>query len=92
MPRLTVPLDASGIPEFDPKYPVKVVVAAGGKPVASEKVSLDKKGQGKASLDVDDNARGLTVAVGPADATDEEMLGLQTISVGVPLRRFCWQG
>ncbi len=88
MPRLTVPLDASGIPEFDPKYPLKVVVAAGGKPVASEKVSLDKKGQGKVSFDVADDARGLTVAVGPADATDEELLGLQTLAVDVPLRRF----
>ncbi|MGH9383440.1 MAG: carboxypeptidase-like regulatory domain-containing protein [Vicinamibacterales bacterium] len=88
MPRVTVPLDASGIAEFDPKYPVKVVVAAGGKPVASETVSLDKKGQGKASVNVDGDARGLSVAVGPADATDDEILGLQTLAVDIPLRRF----
>ncbi len=89
MARLTVPLDASGIPEFDPKQPVKVLVAAGGKPIASETVSLDKKGQGQVSLAVKD-ARGLRVVVGPPDATDEELLGLQTIAVDVPLRR--WRG
>jgi hypothetical protein len=88
MPRLIVPLDASGIPDIDPKHPLKVVVASGGKPVASEKVTLDKKGQGRVSVDVDDKASGLSVAVGPADATDDELLGLQTISVDVPLRRF----
>ncbi|HET7794887.1 MAG TPA: carboxypeptidase-like regulatory domain-containing protein [Rhizobacter sp.] len=91
MPRLTIPLDASGIDGFDPKQqPVKVLLTSGGKPLASETVSLDGKGQGKLNLSVEGEPRGLRVIVGPHDASDDELLGLQTIGVDIPLRR--WRG
>lgn len=90
MPRITIPFDASGIDDFDSKQPIKVLLSSGGKPLRSEVVSLDPKGQGKVSLDVEGEPRGLRVIVGPPDASDEELLGLQTIGVDVPLRR--WQG
>lgn len=90
MARITVPLDASGIEGLDPKQPIKVLLVSGGKPLTSEVVTIDKKGQAQVSVDVEGKARGLRVVVGPPDATDEELLGLQTIAVDVPLRR--WLG
>jgi hypothetical protein len=88
MARLTVPLEAVGIDGLDPKQPIKVLLASAGRPLASRTVTLDPKGSGAVNFDFDRAAGGLRVLVGPADATDDEMLGLQTLSVDVPLRRF----
>jgi hypothetical protein len=88
MPRLTVPLDAAGIEGLDLKQPVKVLLTSAGRPVASHTVTLDRKAQGSASFDVDDKPGGLRIIVGPPDASDEELLGLQTIGVDIPRRRF----
>lgn len=88
MARLTIPLDASGIDGFDPKQPVKVLLTAGGTAVTSQTVTLDRKGQGQVAFDVDAKQSGLRVVVGPPDASDEELTGLQTIGVDVPRRRF----
>lgn len=90
MARLTIPLDASGIEGFDPKQPVKVLLGSGGKPLVSRVVSLDAKGLGTLSLDIEREPRALRVIVGPPDASDDELLGLQTLGVDVPLRR--WRG
>jgi hypothetical protein len=90
MPHITVPLDGSGIEGVDASQQVKVLLAAGGKPLVSEVVSLDNKGQARATLGIQGKPRGVRVIVGPADAGDEELLGLQTIGVDVPLRR--WSG
>ncbi len=90
MARITVPLDASGIEGFDPKQPVKVLVASGGKPLASQVANLDAKGKAQVAIDFKGSARGVRVVVGPPDASDDELLGLQTIAVDVPLRR--WLG
>ena len=38
MARITIPLDASGIDGFDSKQTVKVLLASGGKPIASDVV------------------------------------------------------
>ncbi len=88
MARLTIPLDASGIEGFDPKQPVKVLLTSGGTPIASETITFDKKGVGQVAFDVDPKQTGLRVVVGPPDASDEELTGLQTIGVDVPRRRF----
>ena len=88
MARLTIPLDASGIEGFDPKQPVKVLLTSGGTPVASETITFDKKGLGQVGFDVDPKQTGLRVVLGPPDASDEELTGLQTIGVDVPRRRF----
>ena len=53
MSRITIPLDASGIEGFDPKQPVKVLLTAGGQPVASKTVALGEKGYAQVSLDFD---------------------------------------
>lgn len=90
MARITIPLDASGIEGLDSKQPVKVLLTSGGRPVAAERVTFDTKGQAQISMDVDAKAGGLRVVVGPHDASDVELLGLQTIGVDIPLRR--WLG
>ncbi|MFZ5622940.1 MAG: carboxypeptidase-like regulatory domain-containing protein [Gemmatimonadota bacterium] len=88
--RVTIPLDASGIEGFDPKQPIKVLLAASGRPVAAETITLDRKGQGEVTLSIEGQRRGLSVVVGPADASDDELLGLQTINIDVPVRH--WRG
>ncbi|MCC6930480.1 MAG: carboxypeptidase regulatory-like domain-containing protein [Gemmatimonadaceae bacterium] len=88
MARLTIPLDASGIEGLDPKQPVKVLLASGDRPVAAQAVTFDKKGQAQAAFDLDNTPGGLRVVVGPPDASDDELLGLQTIGIDVPRRRF----
>jgi hypothetical protein len=90
MARIIIPLDAAGIEGLDPKQQIKVLLASGGKPLASQSVTLDKKASAQVSFDVKENARGLRVFVGPHDATDDELLGLQTIAVDIPHRR--WLG
>lgn len=88
MARLTIPLDASGIEGFDPKQTVKVLLTSGGAPLASQAVTFDKKGQAQVAFDVDTARTGLRVVVGPPDATDEELTGLQSIGLDLPRRRF----
>jgi hypothetical protein len=86
--RLTIPLDASGIEGFKPEQPVKVLVTDGkGRPVAdAQSVKLDAKGMGSATISVP-AATGVRVILGPADATDEEMVGLQTVTLDIPGRQ-----
>ncbi len=88
MASITVPLDASGVQDLDPKQAVKVLLTSRGKPVSSQSVTFDKKQQAQVTFDLDADASSLRVIVGPYDATDEELIGLQTIGVDVPLRRF----
>ena len=88
MARLTIPLDATGIEGRDPKQPVKVLLTAGGKPLASTTVAFDAKGYAQAQFEIKEPAGSLRVIVGPPDAEDDELPGLQTLGIDVPLRRF----
>jgi hypothetical protein len=72
MARISIPLDASGIEGRDPKQPIKVLLAAGGKPVASKKVDLGVKGQSKVSLEVKGKPGALRVVVGPCRCRTRE--------------------
>lgn len=80
--RLTIPLDASAIEGFKPEQPVKVlVVDGGGRPMAEgQTVKLDAKGMGSTTVSVATTG-GVRVILGPADASDEELVGLQTVSL-----------
>jgi hypothetical protein len=69
-----------------PKQQVKVLLTSGGKPVASQAVALTGRA-GAGRVDVDRSRPGCVI-VGPPDATDEELTGLQTIGVDIPKRRF----
>ena len=64
--RLDVPLDASGIEDFKPEQPVKVLALAGDRPLASQTVKLDAKGHGTARLTLSERPGALRVIVGPA--------------------------
>lgn len=88
--RLEIPLDASGVDGFKPDLAIKVVVQDPQGALQSHQVKLDPKGTGRASFAFSAAPGSLRVAVGPADATDEELFGLQTIQFEVPARR--WPG
>src|SRR6478672_3975421 len=87
---LEVALDASKIEGFKNDQAVKVLAQGPKGPLASTLVKLDDKGHGIAVLGFDRLAGGIRVIVGPHDATDEELIGLNTIVVDVPARR--WAG
>ncbi len=88
--KLSVPLDASGVEDFDPERPVKVVAKGllGGE-TYSQTVTLDKKGVGAATFYFTKKPGNMRVMVGPPDASDEEMEGLQTI--GFNLKPQTWK-
>jgi hypothetical protein len=84
-----VPLDASGIKDFKPERPVKVVAYdRHGKPVSSTEARLDADGHGHATLAFEENPGAVRVVLGPAKASDLELKGLQTISVNVASTRW----
>src|SRR5262245_61964602 len=79
---LVVPIDASQIADAERKQQkVKVAVDDGGGKIHSQVVAVDS-GKGEVKLEVDPR-RSLTVAVGAATASDEDLLRLQTINVQV---------
>jgi hypothetical protein len=88
MARLTLPLDATGIEGRDPRQPVKALLTAGGKPLASQVIEFDPKGMAYAQFEFKEAPGALRVIVGPPDAADDELVGLQTLGIDVPLRRF----
>lgn len=86
--KLEVPLDASGIEGFKPDQGVKVLVIGRNIKVQPKSVILDENGKGLASFSFPEEPGALRVIVGPETATDEELQGLQTITVNVSARRF----
>lgn len=88
---LEVPLDASGIQDFRPDLPLKVLIKT-SKAAQSQEVKLTDKGQGSATFDFDGPPGSVRVLVGPADASDEEIEGLQTLSVDVSTRLLAERG
>jgi len=86
--RLEIPLDASGVEGFKPDLPIKVAVQDRKGALQSQQAKLDAKGTGKVAFTFSGDPGPLRVAVGPADATDEELFGLQTLQFEVPVRRW----
>ncbi|HKF50519.1 MAG TPA: carboxypeptidase-like regulatory domain-containing protein [Terracidiphilus sp.] len=81
---LEVPLDASGIKDFKPNRGLKVAAYSRDGAVAGSTVAvLNEKGQGSAKLGFNQKPGGLRVAIGPENASDEDLSHLQTISVNV---------
>jgi hypothetical protein len=81
--KLEVPLDASGVEDFKPEQDVKVVAKDREGTLHSQTVKLDRKGHGVATFNFPKSPGTLSVFVGPTNASDEEMEGLQTISTKV---------
>jgi hypothetical protein len=87
--RLVVPLDAAEIPDFKPDKGVKVGVQDRSGRIQARVVNLDPKGNGVATFDFDEQPGALRLIVGPEDAADEELVGLQTITAEVHPKQ--WQ-
>lgn len=85
---LEIPLDASAIEDFKPDQTVKVLVADQSGPIKSAVAEFDKDGHATAKLSLAARPGQVRVHVGPVDASDEELTGLQTIVVDVPLRQW----
>ena len=83
---LEVPLDASAVEGFKPEKPVKVLLLNRKGPVQSAIVALDDKGHGSARFALPERSGNLRVLVGPADATDEELTGLQIVAADITAR------
>ena len=86
--RLQIPLDASGIKGFKPDRAVKVVAFDAKGHAYEDVVKLDAKGKGIASLVFEELPGSVRVAVGPENASAEQMKGLQTINVVVASRQW----
>ncbi len=82
---LEIPLDASDVGELGPEdqQDLRVVVRDATGATRSAVVSLGKERRGSAGFDFETAPGGLSVHVGPASATDEELLQSQTLKVDV---------
>lgn len=83
---LEIPLDASQVKDFKPEQDLKVVIQAQDGSVTSRPASLGAKAQGSISVGFAKQPGRLRVVIGPAQATDEELLNSQTIGLDVPSR------
>ena len=86
--KLEIPLDASGIEDFKHDQSVKVAVQNRKWSVSSQTVKLDAKGQGIATFTFFANPGTLRILVGPESASDEELLGMQTLNLDLPARQW----
>lgn len=84
--KLEVPLDVSGIEDFKPDRPVKVAVQNTQGAIESQMVKFNDKGDGVAKFTFEQRQGKLSIAIGPPDATDKELFGLQTLRVDIPVR------
>lgn len=90
---LTVPIDASGIdlsPGDDNAQEVRVVARDRSGALSGTSVKLSSGKSAKAKLSFGSDPGPLHIAVGPAEATDEEVMALQTLTVDVSRRK--WAG
>ena len=88
--RLEIPIDASGVGELgaDEQQDLRVVVKDAKGTARSTVVKLGKDRRAFAGFDFEGRPGGLTVYVGPADATDDELLQSQTLTVDVRGRQW----
>lgn len=82
---LRLPVDASGIEDRSGLAALKAVFLTRGGVVAATGVKLDRSGQGVAEFKFERPLAG-RVILGPPDAEDDEMEGLQTLSADVTAR------
>jgi len=91
--KLTVPISASQVEGIKEGGKVKVLVVRGEDDEAlkdgqSEIIQLDAKRNGTATFTFEKNPGDLRVVLGPPDASDEELLGLQTVTQTVPAHQW----
>lgn len=86
--RLEVPLDASNVGDLaaEEQQDLKVLVRDQSGEIQSTPVKLGKDRRASAIFEFPERPKSLTVFVGPAAATDEELLQSQTITLNVGSR------
>jgi hypothetical protein len=85
---LTVPLDASQIEDFKPEQELKVAIQLQDGSHRSKTTRLNDQGQGNARFTFDERPGPLKVVIGPNTATDDELLGMQTISLNASVQQW----
>src|SRR6478672_11889907 len=85
--KLEVPLDASAIDDFKPDLEVRVLVVDRAGKKYSKVTKLDSRGAGIAAFEFPSNPGKLQLVLGPENASDDELLNLQTITHQVPANR-----
>lgn len=85
--KLEVPLDASGVDDFTPDLAVRVMLVDRAGKTYSKVTKLDDKGSGLAAFEFPRNPGGLRLVLGPESASEEDLLGLQTINLQLPVNR-----
>ncbi|WP_322750477.1 MULTISPECIES: hypothetical protein [unclassified Frankia] len=83
---LVVPLDASGIEGFSPEQQVKVLVTDCGRTSVSVVADLNSDGHGQAILRLPESPAGARIHLGPSGVADEDLPGLQTMTVSLSSR------
>ena len=87
---LTIPLDGSGIEEIKTGTAVKIIAKDREDKVYAQTVKIGANKKAEATFRFPRHPGPLRVVMGPSDATDEELLGLQTLSFDVSTRH--WAG
>ncbi len=85
---LTIPLSASGIEDVKPGEEVKVVAKDRKGKFHAQTVKIGKDKKGVATFHFLSHPGPLHVVVGPADASEEDLMGLQTLSLEVSTRQW----
>jgi hypothetical protein len=81
---LEIPIDASGIATDAGAQELRVVARARDGSLTSQTVTAEAGGRASARLTFAEVPGPLQIMVGPASATESQLVNLQTISVGVP--------
>lgn len=88
---LTIPLDATAVPDRGGAQKVKVAIMDAKGRVQTEIAAVNDKGIGEATFKFNASPGSLQVAVGPDSAGDDELFALQTITLSVSARQFALQ-
>lgn len=86
--RLKIPLDASGIEDLEPDQTVKVAIRRRDGSIEEQIVKLSGKGEAAARFGFAEQPGAVRVAIGPADASAQELFNMQTITADVSTRRW----
>jgi len=84
---LVIPLEANA-KDFDPTLPVKVLVKQADGRVQTQIAKLSADGKGKVAFKFSSPPGRLLVLLGPEDASEDELMGLQTLSFDVSSRQW----
>jgi len=85
---LAIPIDASKLEEIEVGTEIKIAAETKDGVIISQTVKLPDSGKASAKLEFKEQPGTLRVAVGPADASDNELMGLQTINFTVTARQW----